>query len=228
VIWERKALIRRCYLLRECSERCLKCTPLASVYTHCQSQPLAIICFDCTLRSTTTAFAPGFRAFKSSHPHPVVSHPTAGMAILDQPTCYTPNRNSWQTSAQKTRRGRGLLSWGQLFKSQTMHCCPCLGNLRGLFVFLSFAGLLARSQYASGRSCDRPSRHRFSSAFLGHRANAEMVPKIPSCCCVLLMQPTRFKQSKSITLLYRTERKTITCSTIRFLSKRNQNSAALL
>jgi hypothetical protein len=39
------------------------------------------------------------------------------------------------------------------------------------------AGLLARSQYAFGRSCDRPTRSSFSVVFLGPRANAELVPK---------------------------------------------------
>jgi hypothetical protein len=39
------------------------------------------------------------------------------------------------------------------------------------------AALLARSQFASGRSCDRPTRLRFSVVFLGPRANAELVPK---------------------------------------------------
>jgi hypothetical protein len=39
------------------------------------------------------------------------------------------------------------------------------------------AGLMARSQFAFGRSCDRPTRSRFSVAFLGPRANAELVPK---------------------------------------------------
>jgi hypothetical protein len=39
------------------------------------------------------------------------------------------------------------------------------------------AGLLARSQFASGRSCDRPARSSFSVVFLGPRANAELVPK---------------------------------------------------
>jgi hypothetical protein len=39
------------------------------------------------------------------------------------------------------------------------------------------AGLLARSQFASWRSCDRPTRSRFSVVFLGPRANAELVPK---------------------------------------------------
>jgi hypothetical protein len=40
------------------------------------------------------------------------------------------------------------------------------------------AGLLARSQFASGRSCDRPTRSRFSVVVLGPRANAELVPKV--------------------------------------------------
>jgi hypothetical protein len=39
------------------------------------------------------------------------------------------------------------------------------------------AGLLARSQFASGRSCDRPTQSRFAVVFLGLRANAELVPK---------------------------------------------------
>jgi hypothetical protein len=39
------------------------------------------------------------------------------------------------------------------------------------------AGLLARSQFASGRSCDRPTRSRVSVVFLGLRTNAELVPK---------------------------------------------------
>jgi hypothetical protein len=40
------------------------------------------------------------------------------------------------------------------------------------------AGPLTRSQFASGRSCDRPTRSRFSVVFLGPRANAELVPKV--------------------------------------------------
>jgi hypothetical protein len=39
------------------------------------------------------------------------------------------------------------------------------------------AGLLARSQFASGRSCDRPNRSSFSVVFLGPRANAELALK---------------------------------------------------
>jgi hypothetical protein len=39
------------------------------------------------------------------------------------------------------------------------------------------AGLLVGSQFASERSCDRPTRLRFSVVFLGPRANAELVIK---------------------------------------------------
>jgi hypothetical protein len=39
------------------------------------------------------------------------------------------------------------------------------------------AGLLARNQFASGRSCHRPTKSRFSVVFFGPRANSEFVPK---------------------------------------------------
>jgi hypothetical protein len=39
------------------------------------------------------------------------------------------------------------------------------------------AGLLARSQLASGRSCNQSTRSRFSVVFLDPRENAELVPK---------------------------------------------------
>jgi len=38
-----------------------------------------------------------------------------------------------------------------------------------------------------GRSCDRPSRHRFFLVSLCLKSNAEMVPKIPSCHYMLLI-----------------------------------------
>jgi hypothetical protein len=38
---------------------------------------------------------------------------------------------------------------------------------------------LAGRHFESGRSCDRPTRSRFSLVFLGPRANAELVPKFP-------------------------------------------------
>ena len=42
----------------------------------------------------------------------------------------------------------------------------------------SKAGLLARNQFASRRSRDRPTRSSFSKIFLGPRANAELAPII--------------------------------------------------
>jgi hypothetical protein len=46
---------------------------------------------------------------------------------------------------------------------------------------------------ASGRSCDRPTRSRFSVVFLGPRANAEFVPKFHvALLCMLHMQPFRW------------------------------------
>jgi hypothetical protein len=39
------------------------------------------------------------------------------------------------------------------------------------------AGLLARSQFASGWSCDRQTRSMFCVVFLGPRANGKLVPK---------------------------------------------------
>jgi hypothetical protein len=50
------------------------------------------------------------------------------------------------------------------------------------------ASLLARSQFASGRSCDRPTRSRFSVVFLGPRENAELVPKFHVALCMFYMQ----------------------------------------
>ena len=48
-----------------------------------------------------------------------------------------------------------------------------------------------------GRSCDRPSRHRFFLVSLCLKANAELVPKIPSCHYMLLMQTSRLKFSSN-------------------------------
>jgi hypothetical protein len=48
------------------------------------------------------------------------------------------------------------------------------------------------SQYASGRSCDRPSRHRFSWFPLS-LSKCWDGSQIPSCYCMLLMQPSLSK-----------------------------------
>jgi hypothetical protein len=50
------------------------------------------------------------------------------------------------------------------------------------------ARLLARSQFASGRFCDRPTRSRFSVVFLGPKANAECT-QIPRCSACLTCSP---------------------------------------
>jgi hypothetical protein len=57
------------------------------------------------------------------------------------------------------------------------------------------AWLLARSQFALGRSRDRPIRSRFSVVFLGPRANAELVPKF-HVTLMLHMRPFQWWQQK--------------------------------
>ena len=119
VILERKVLIQGCCLLREClgtvSEIQPTCQCLHILMAYCPFKPLAIICFDCTLRGTVRdaaaplTVAPGFRAAESTHPriqsHPFLQH---GMGIQNKQMCCTPNRNSWQTPERKRRR---KLSW---------------------------------------------------------------------------------------------------------------------
>ena len=67
-------------------------------------------------------------------------------------------------------------------------CCTYVYLLCSYVYFLYYvciailtldAGLLARG--LSGRSCDRPPRHRFFSVSLCLQANAQMVPQFPSC-----------------------------------------------
>jgi hypothetical protein len=50
--------------------------------------------------------------------------------------------------------------------------------------------LLARNQFASGSSCDRPTRSRFSVVFLGPEANAELINKFHiALLCMLHISP---------------------------------------
>ena len=56
-----------------------------------------------------------------------------------------------------------------------------------LFFFLYFRYRTAGYKSVLGRSCDRPSRHRFFLDSLCLKANAKMVPKIPSSHYMLLM-----------------------------------------
>jgi hypothetical protein len=46
-----------------------------------------------------------------------------------------------------------------------------------VMVHIFSPGLLARSQFASASSCDRPARSKFFVVFLASRTNAESVPK---------------------------------------------------
>jgi hypothetical protein len=61
----------------------------------------------------------------------------------------------------------------------------------GIYVMIQlellFSCRIAGYKSVSGRSCDRPLRHRFFLVSLCLNANAEMVPKTPSCYCMLLM-----------------------------------------
>ena len=60
-----------------------------------------------------------------------------------------------------------------------------------------FSCRIAGQKSVSGRFCDRPPRHRFFLVSLCLKANAEMVPKIPSCHYMLLMWPSRLKFSSN-------------------------------
>ena len=62
-----------------------------------------------------------------------------------------------------------------------------------LYYMCYFRCRTAGQKSVSGRSCDRPPRHRFFLVSLCLQANAEIVPKFPSCYYMLLMQPSRLK-----------------------------------
>jgi len=62
-----------------------------------------------------------------------------------------------------------------------------------LFYCVSIALLdcqIAGFKSVSGRSCDRPPRHKFFLVSLCLKANAEMVPKTPSWYCMFSCSPT--------------------------------------
>ena len=77
-----------------------------------------------------------------------------------------------------------------------VYCCNCLVctvvTLCVFFVLCVYCCFYFRRRTAGqksefGRSCDRPPRHRFFFVSLCLKADAEMVPKIPSCHYMLLM-----------------------------------------
>jgi hypothetical protein len=61
-----------------------------------------------------------------------------------------------------------------VFKEKEKKTAQIGTNVRAL-VFN--AGLQARSKFASGRSCEQPTRSMISVVFLGPRTNVELVPK---------------------------------------------------
>jgi len=58
------------------------------------------------------------------------------------------------------------------------------------------AALLARRRNASGRSCDRPSGHRLVFLVFLSSDKCSSGCQVPSCHCMLLMQPSTFKLTK--------------------------------
>jgi hypothetical protein len=80
-----------------------------------------------------------------------------------------------------------------------------LGKLQGDFRLL-FAALLARRHYACRRPYVLPSQQSFSCFFfVCLQANDEMVRMIPSCCCMLLIQSSRFKFIRINTLTLKSD-----------------------
>ena len=78
-------------------------------------------------------------------------------------------------------------SWSFVYCVITLCVLPCLHMYIVLLCVYYFScRMLDKSQYP-GRSCDRPPQHRFFLVSLCLKANAEMVPKTPSCYCPLLM-----------------------------------------
>ena len=83
-----------------------------------------------------------------------------------------------------------------------VYCCSCLVRIvvilcvfvvQCVYCCFYFRCRTAGQKSVFGKSCKRPSRHRFFLVSLCLKANAEMVPKIPSCHYTLLKQPSRLK-----------------------------------
>ena len=98
------------------------------------------------------------------------------------------------------------LSFVYLLLVDRVYCCSCLMCvviscvfvvLCGHCFFFYFRCRTAGYKSVFGRSCDRPSRHRFFLVSLYLKPNAEMIPKIPSCHYMLLMLPSRLKFSSN-------------------------------
>jgi len=73
-------------------------------------------------------------------------------------------------------------------KTRVLLCCTRkYAHYVDIAVFFFFRCRTAGYKSVFGRSCDRPYRHRFFLVSLCLKANAEMVPKIPSFHSMLLV-----------------------------------------
>jgi len=79
-----------------------------------------------------------------------------------------------------------------IFVVGRVYYCSCLVYVLLSYVYLLYFFFYFRRRTAGyksvfGKSCDRPPRHGFFLVSLYLKANAEMVPKTPSCHYMLLM-----------------------------------------
>ena len=75
-------------------------------------------------------------------------------------------------------------------------CCTlCVFVVLCVYCCSYFRCQTAGQKSVPGRSCEQPPRHRVFLFSLCLQANTEMVPKIPSCYYMFLVQPSRLKFS---------------------------------
>ena len=91
-----------------------------------------------------------------------------------------------------TKNNAYILPASRLLLVGRVYCFSCLvciflSYVYLLYIFIYFRRRTAGYKSVFGRSCDRPPRQRFFLVYLCLKANAEMVPKTPSCHYMLLM-----------------------------------------
>ena len=138
------------------------------------------------------------RSFHRLYSNRSVSHPnfTLHFLILGQTSKRYPAFVKMRLSKlkKKMRRNSKFSPNFQLFPPATYLISPHLMVLPHLFpnalgtpAYFHEKDERAQPRNIDIRSCDRPPRHRFSLVSLCLKANAEMVPKTPSCQYMLLM-----------------------------------------
>ena len=86
-----------------------------------------------------------------------------------------------------------VLSYVYLLYLICICCTLCVFLVLRVYCCSYFRCRTVGQKSVSGRSSDRPPRHRFFLFSLCLQANAEMVPKFPSCYYMPLMQPSQLK-----------------------------------